>query len=79
MPLRVFTDKLQEEGREMEHFGMDIEPVDAFGGYVAVDKYASNNLQKTNENIQWKTALNPTIGFINTRDESDELGSEDGK
>lgn len=32
-------------------------PVDAFGGFVAVDKYDKDNLENTQKNIQWKTQL----------------------
>lgn len=56
MPLRVFTDKLQHIKQETP-YEVEIEPVDAFGGYVAVDKYKKDNLEKVQENIQWKTGL----------------------
>ena len=56
--IRSFTDKLQEVAKEYE--GFDVDPVDAFGGYVAVDKYAKDNLEETQENITWKTGLKPT-------------------
>lgn len=61
MPLRVFTDKLQKIAQESE--GIDIEPVDSWGGYVAVDKFAKDNLSKTQDNIQWKTQLESTKPF----------------
>lgn len=61
MKVRPFTDKLQEIAQD---FGVEnVDPVDAFGGYVAVDKYASDNLDRTQDNIQWKTALKPVIPF----------------
>ena len=52
--IRVFTDKL----RQFSDLPADmVEPVDAFGGFVAVDKYAGDNMQRTQDNIQWKTSL----------------------
>ncbi len=59
MGVKVFTDKLQHIASEAREHGsdIDIDPVDAFGGYVAVDKYAADNMKKTQKNIQWKTAL----------------------
>jgi hypothetical protein len=63
MPLRVFTDKLQKIAKEMPGMEGDIEPVDAWGGYVAVDKYAPDNLAKTQDNIQWKIQLKSVNDF----------------
>lgn len=57
--IRPFTDKLQEVARDYE--GFDVDPVDIFGGFVAVDKYASDNLDETQENIQWKTGLKASV------------------
>lgn len=60
--MKVFADKLEETLRQMRKSGMpmdmmDIDPVDAFGGYVAVDKYDTDHMEETQENIQWKTQL----------------------
>lgn len=56
--IRPLTDKLQEIASDFP--GADIDPVDSFGGYVAVDKYASDNLEETQDNITWKVGLKPT-------------------
>ena len=63
--MKVFTDQLQHEVKEMRESGLpmgmlDITPVDVFGGFVAVDKYAPDNLRRTQDNIEWKTALRRT-------------------
>ena len=55
--IRPFTENLQEVAKDFP--GADIDPVDAFGGYVAVDKYAKDNLEETQENITWKVGLKP--------------------
>lgn len=63
MPLRVFTDKLQHIAGEMQGMEDQIDPVDVFGGFVAVDKYAKDNLDRTQENIQWKVGLKASQPF----------------
>ena len=51
---RVFTDKLAKFSDLPSDM---VDPVDLNGGYVAVDKYAKDNLARTQDNIQWKTRL----------------------
>lgn len=57
--IRPFTDKLQKIAKDFPEGMMDVDPVDAFGGYVAVDKYDKDNLDDTQENITWKVGLQP--------------------
>ncbi len=62
MPVRVFTDKLQKMAKELGS-AEGLEPVDLNGAYVAVDKYAPDNLSKTQKNINWRLATEPAIDF----------------
>ena len=60
--IRPFTDQAQGF---VQDFGIEnVDPVDAFGGYVAVDKYASDNLDRTQDNLNWKVGLEP-VGTFN--------------
>ena len=50
----VFADDygLQKSHFEkMKAFGMEVDPVDMNGGFVAWDKFAPDNLEKTRKNI----------------------------
>ena len=50
----VFADDYglqQNHFKKMKEFGMEVNPVDMNGGFVAWNKLASDNLEKTRKNI----------------------------
>jgi hypothetical protein len=48
--VKVFTDKV--EVFKKAYPGVDIEPVDAYGNFVPLDKFASDNLDNMENSIQ---------------------------
>lgn len=58
--MKIFTDKLQEietqNQKPLEEY-METVPVDMNGAYVATDKYDADNLEETNENINWRFSM----------------------
>jgi hypothetical protein len=46
-----------EDVKEMEKFGVDVQPVDLQHGFVPTDKYAPDNLEKVEDNIKHRFSL----------------------
>lgn len=62
MEIRPFTDKYLKIKKASGDFA-DIDPVDMNGAYVAVDKYGKDNLEETQENINWRFQTEPVDPF----------------
>lgn len=68
MTMDIFADDFtlnKKDYTKMQQLGINIDPVDMNGGFVALDKQSPDNLQKTQKNIQRRFELeNITIKDI---------------
>lgn len=65
--------------QKMKEFGMECDPVDAYGGYVAFEKFGKDNLTKTQDSIRDRFSLDAPDTRIEEVNGKSETEADEGE